>query len=418
MDNITHTLIGTLVGEVAARAAPSDQSNLPAPLRRNLCVTLAAIGSNLPDSDLLYSFFGGKVNYLLHHRGHTHTIVIALLLGAAVMGITRWWLKRRGLQPSRQDRLLLMGVLLFTPLLHIGMDFTNNYGVHPFWPLNDHWFYGDSVFIIEPLFWAACAPLAVIFRTRVTQFVMLFLLAAAIGLCLFTGLVPHAIAVAYSVVVAAMLFLGRKAPAKVALAAGVALWLGATLMFVLGAQIARSRVDAAVTQQFPGSELLDRIVTPMPTNPLCWEVVTVEREGGNATVRRAMLALTPSLLPVDRCLSRSHDLAISAPLIPVTAGASDKELQWHGQVSTPVEQLRSAAKTNCEAAAALRFIRAPWLAMVDGELVLGDLRYDFEPELSFAEIAINDDPKCPPFVPSWREPRHDLLSSSPQGSSD
>lgn len=162
MDNITHTLIGTLVGEVVARAAPSNRSNLPAPLRRNLCVTLAAIGSNLPDSDLLYSFFGGKVNYLLHHRGHTHTIVIALLLGAAVMGITRWWLRRRGLQPSRQDLLLLMGILLFTPLLHIGMDFTNNYGVHPLWPFNNQWFYGDSVFIIEPLFWAACAPLAVI----------------------------------------------------------------------------------------------------------------------------------------------------------------------------------------------------------------------------------------------------------------
>ena len=413
MDNITHTLIGTLVGEVAARAAPSNQSTLPAPLRRNLCVTLAAIGSNLPDSDLLYSFFGGKVNYLLHHRGHTHTIVIALLLGVAVMGVTRWWLRRRGLQPSRQDLLLLMGILLFTPLLHIGMDFTNNYGVHPLWPFNNQWFYGDSVFIIEPLFWAACAPLAVIFRTRAAQFIMLFVLAAAIGLCLFTGLVPHAFAAAYSILVVAMLFLGRKAPAKVALAAGVALWLGATLMFVLSAQAARAHVDAAVAQQFPGSELLDRIVTPMPTNPLCWEVATVERDGDNAIVRRAMLALSPSLLPVDQCRSRSHNLEISAPLVPVAASASNEQLQWHGQVSTPIDQLQSVAKTNCEAAAALRFIRVPWLAMVKGELVLGDLRYDLEPELGFAEIVVNDKPRCPPFVPRWREPRHDLLRPSP-----
>lgn len=409
MDNITHTLIGTLVGEVAARAAPSDQSNLPAPLRRNLCVTLAAIGSNLPDSDLLYSFFGGKVNYLLHHRGHTHTIVIALLLGAVVMGITRWWLRRRGLQPSRQDQLLLTGVLLFTPLLHIGMDFANNYGVHPLWPLNSQWFYGDSVFIIEPLFWAACAPLAVIFRTRAAQLVMLFLLAAAIGLCLFTGLVPHAIAIAYSVLVVAMLSIGRMAPAKVALAAGVTLWLGATLMFVIGGQVARARVDAAVARQFPNSQLLDRIVTPMPTNPLCWEVMTVEREAGNATLRRAMLALAPALLAVDQCPGRSLSVTSTAPLIPV-AGANSERLQWHGQISTPIDQLRSAAKTNCEAAAALRFIRAPWLATVEGELVLGDLRYDLEPELGFAEIVINDPPSCPPFVPKWREPRHDLLA--------
>src|SRR5262245_49092048 len=80
MDNITHTIIGTLVGEVAARVAPGGRSTLPATTRRNLCVTLAAIGSNLPDADLMYSFFGGKLNYLLQHRGYTHTILIALLL--------------------------------------------------------------------------------------------------------------------------------------------------------------------------------------------------------------------------------------------------------------------------------------------------------------------------------------------------
>src|SRR5512134_2669531 len=117
MDNVTHTIIGTLVGEVAARVAPSRQSTLPATTRRNLCVTLAAIGSNLPDADLLYSFFGGRINYLLHHRGHTHTILVAFLLGLATLAITRWWLRRRGLQASPQDYALLTAVLLFTPLL-------------------------------------------------------------------------------------------------------------------------------------------------------------------------------------------------------------------------------------------------------------------------------------------------------------
>ena len=57
--------------------------------RRNLCVTLSAIGSNLPDSDLLYSFFGGKLNYLLHHRGHTHTLIGAVVL-AGLMYLAAW----------------------------------------------------------------------------------------------------------------------------------------------------------------------------------------------------------------------------------------------------------------------------------------------------------------------------------------
>ena len=32
-------------------------------------------------------------------------------------------------------------------LLHLGMDFLNSYGVHPFWPIQNRWVYGDSVFI-------------------------------------------------------------------------------------------------------------------------------------------------------------------------------------------------------------------------------------------------------------------------------
>ncbi len=75
--------------------------------------------------------------------------------------------------------------MLFTPLLHIAMDFTNNYGVHPFWPVDNRWFYGDSVFIIEPLFWAACAPLAFIFKTHVARFAVLLLLVGSDRVVLF-----------------------------------------------------------------------------------------------------------------------------------------------------------------------------------------------------------------------------------------
>lgn len=409
MDNITHTIIGTLVGEVAARVAPRRRSTLPASTRRSLCVTLAAIGSNLPDADLAYSFFGGKVNYLLHHRGHTHTVLIALLLGIAVFAITCWWLRRRGLQASSEDYGLLAAVLLITPLLHIAMDFTNNYGVHPFWPLDNRWFYGDSVFIIEPLFWATCAPLAFIFKTHVARFAVLLLMVAAIALCFFSGMVPRPLAVAYALLVAAMLLIGQRAPANVALAVGVTLWLGFTAMFVLSAQLARSRLNAIAAEQFPESTVLDRVLTPMPVNPACWEVMLLQREADNAVLRRAMLALAPAWLTADRCLSRSLDLEITAPLVPVPADSGGR-LKWYGQISTPIDRLVTVAATNCEAAAALRFIRMPWLAEVNNQLVLGDLRYDREVELGFAEIAITAHPRCPVFVPKWVEPRHDLLA--------
>src|SRR4030095_2589138 len=154
MDNITHTLIGALLGETIARTTRGDSSGLSSEVRRNLLVATSAIGSNLPDVDVLYSFIGGKVNYLLQHRGYSHTIVGALLLAVATFAIARWILGQRGQAPSSKDLAWLAAVLAITPLLHIGMDFTNNYGVHPFWPLFDRWFYGDAVFIAEPLLWA------------------------------------------------------------------------------------------------------------------------------------------------------------------------------------------------------------------------------------------------------------------------
>jgi inner membrane protein len=291
------------------------------------------------------------------------------------------------------------------------MDFTNNYGVHPFWPLDDRWYYGDSVFIIEPLIWAACAPLAFIFKTHLARFAVLLLMVAAIALCFFSGMVPQVLAVVYALLVAAMLLIGQRAPANVALTVAVTFWLGVTAMFVLSAQAARSRVDALAAQQFPDGVMLDRIVTPMPVNPVCWEVMVLEREAGNAVLRRAMLALAPAWMSSDRCLSRSLDIKITAPLVPVPADNSE-QLKWYGQISTPIDRLAALAASNCEAAAALRFIRMPWLANVKDQMVLGDLRYDREPELGFAEIAITDHPTCPSFVPRWVEPRRDLLEQS------
>jgi hypothetical protein len=57
----------------------------------------------------------------------------------------------------------------------------------------------------------------------------------------------------------------------------------------------------------------------------------------------------------------------------------------------------------------MRFVRAPWLSRIDGAWVLGDLRYDREPGLSFAELAIDrPDERCPGHVPNWVPPRNDL----------
>jgi inner membrane protein len=409
MDNVTHTLIGALLGETIARTTQRDPRGLPGEVRRNLLVATAAIGSNLPDVDLLYSFIGGKVNYLLQHRGHSHTIFGALLLAAVAFAIARWRLARRGLSPSPHDVRWLGGVFAITPLLHIGMDFTNNYGVHPFWPLSNRWFYGDAVFIAEPLLWAACAPLALTFRTLLARLIVAAVLAIGIGLAWFSGLVPLLPAVTLIIVIVAMLLLAWRATAPRALTAGVALWLAVTAVFAVSSQVAARRIDAIAATLFPGEGLVDHVLTPMPANPLCWEIMLVQTRDHSLVARRTMLALAPSMIPADSCLSRSLSIPSSAPLQPVH-GANSAELHWYGEIATDLDRLRNLVATDCEAAAAMRFIRVPWLATVGADMVLGDLRYDREKALGFAEVALQVPPvACPRLVPDWRPPRADLL---------
>lgn len=408
MDNVTHTLIGALLGETVARTTPSDPHGLPADVRRNMLVATSAIGSNLPDVDVLYSFIGGKLNYLLQHRGHSHTIIGAALLAIAAFATARWLLARRGHTPSSRDLLWLAGVFAITPLLHIGMDFTNNYGVHPFWPLSNRWFYGDAVFIAEPLLWAACAPLVFTFRSKVARFIVAAVLAIGIGLASFSGLVPLLPAVVLIVVIAAMLLLGLRATPQVALAGGVALWLVVTATFAVSSQIAGRRVDKIAATLFPDESLVDHVITPMPANPLCWEIMLVQVREKLVVDRRVMLALMPSLIPADGCLSRSLNIPSSAPLQRVQADDT-AELHWYGEISTGLDELRSRVASDCEAAAAMRFIRVPWLAQVGSDTVLGDLRYDREKALGFAEVALHDPPgRCPRLLPNWRPPRADL----------
>jgi hypothetical protein len=38
------------------------------------------------------------------------------------------------------------------------------------------------------------------------------------------------------------------------------------------------------------------------------------------------------------------------------------------------------------------------------------LRYDREKALGFAEVPLQEQPDCPPFVPHWTEPRLDLIA--------
>jgi inner membrane protein len=411
MDNLTHTVIGVLVGEAAASGSTSGTGITPAQ-RRNLYVTVMAVGSNLPDLDFLYSTFTGtKLDYLLHHRGHTHTFVGALIIALLLAFAGELWLRKRS--ASRRDRIGLLVIALLAPVLHIAMDMTNNYGVHPWWPFHDAWMFGDSVFIIEPLFWAAAAPLLFVLRARVARSLIALILVAGIALSFLTGMVPTVLAIAITAITALMAFVGFKLTPRRSIAAGIALWLVVTVAFITTSHFAGRRVDALVSKMYPHARMLDRVLTPMPVNPVCWELILVQTESESLVLRRGMFSMLPSWIPASRCPGRSLDISITAPLQKI-ASADTPELKWHGEVRSPMGELLSRWAEDCHVDAFMRFARAPWLARIDDKIVIGDLRYDREAALGFAELAIDPPSEpCPTAVPSWTPPRADLALDAP-----
>ena len=138
MDNVTHTLAGMLVAEAVCTLRRESRPEL-----RAAAYLLSALANNLPDVDVVYSSWltGPKpLGSLLHHRGHTHTLLFALPAACLLYWVALRLYRRKNLLFSADETRVLLGLSLGGPLLHLLMDLGNNYGVHPFWPISGRWF--------------------------------------------------------------------------------------------------------------------------------------------------------------------------------------------------------------------------------------------------------------------------------------
>jgi inner membrane protein len=116
-----------------------------------LTLTLAA---EAPDLDVFTRFRGPAFGFA-HHRGFTHSFLglplVALLVVAFVYVV--WRIRKRKVKnptlPPRWGLLFVYACL--AGVSHILLDFTNNYGVRPFWPFSEKWYSWDIVFIVEPV---------------------------------------------------------------------------------------------------------------------------------------------------------------------------------------------------------------------------------------------------------------------------
>jgi inner membrane protein len=147
LEPITHLLFGANLGRAGLNRKTAYAT---------LTLTLAA---EAPDLDVVGRFRGAAFGFE-HHRGFTHSFLGGILVAAFVVAFV-YALHRlrrpRGvdLPPPRWGLLLVYAY--GACLSHILLDFTNNYGVRPFWPFSARWYSWDIVFIVEPILWVLLA---------------------------------------------------------------------------------------------------------------------------------------------------------------------------------------------------------------------------------------------------------------------
>ena len=114
------------------------------------------LAGEAPDLDVLANLKGGVFGFA-HHRGFTHSFAGLIFPSALVVAVLYliWILRgRRVTDPERPPRWGLLFVFAYIAgVSHILLDYTNNYGIRPFWPFSERWFSWDIVFIIEPALW-------------------------------------------------------------------------------------------------------------------------------------------------------------------------------------------------------------------------------------------------------------------------
>ncbi|MDB5729942.1 MAG: metal-dependent hydrolase [Noviherbaspirillum sp.] len=309
MDNLSHSVAGLAAGEIIHRILPEEPDTKRRDLRRRLLLISTWLASNFPDLDIVLTpLLPAPLGYLLHHRGHTHTLLYALpqaLLLWAMLWMC-WPAARRLVQQDKAARYGLMLALGVGFGLHLLMDYLNSYGIHPFHPYDSRWFFGDMVFILEPVFWiAAGIPLAMTIGSRWLKGGLAALL---VGLPLFFTVKGFLLWTSFGFLAVLALMLGliqRRAGARGI--AGLLLGALAGAGFVAVQGVATHQATLALAANLKSkdaqSRFLDGAMTPFPSNPLCWSFVSIEsnENAGTYRMRRGLLSLAPQILPVAAC---------------------------------------------------------------------------------------------------------------------
>ena len=318
MDPLTHTLFG-------ASLAATDLGR-----KTRLATPALIIGANLPDVDVLSYFRGGDFA-LGFRRGWTHGVLALVVLPALLAGLLWLWDKRRGRRDLERKPLApgwLLGLSYFACLTHPCLDWLNNYGMRWWMPFRDTWYYGDSVFIMDPWLWLVLGTGWLIGRKPARGTAIGAVATATLVVWLVASRAPAYLPVVGSVfaVLLVAFFWQPKAGWLTAHRTATLGLLSATLYIGILISI-HSATVSRVQQMLPehGVDSFDELLAgPTPANPLAWDIVVgtekVYRWGRLDWLDGGNLVLSEGELPAARELPQWNAI--------VASGQSPGFLRW------------------------------------------------------------------------------------------
>ena len=143
MDPVSQAALGAVVGQIAGHRHLGPKS-----------AAVGAVAGLLPDIDVLFSINGDYFDQLVLHRGITHSLFFAPVVGP-VLGWAVWAWERRRTRDRPPDRGRLyawMWVAGLALLSHPLLDYLTPYGTQLLLPFTDTRFAINAMPIIDPVY--------------------------------------------------------------------------------------------------------------------------------------------------------------------------------------------------------------------------------------------------------------------------
>ncbi len=374
MDNITHSLTGAAIAE----AYLPRTKNLP----RGSLILASALANNGPDFEALWTSFimPGKLGYLLFHRGHSHTLLGWPLISLFFFVAFFLYMRVRGKTPPREYWKYLGVLCLIGPPMHIFLDFVGNYGVHPFWPWNNSWIYGDAVFIIDPFVWFTYAgALAFVAANRWMKSIYGIQVALSFALMIFLPFIPWIASIFQVGLGVALLAIFYKTSPRLRMRVAAALLICFfAASFLVSASVRKSTVHSiADLNLFPPNEIQDVILSPYPANPLCWRTLVVRSNEDEDLyeIWSGFYSLFANAKEEDSICSLKGQFRPNVE-IDFLSPVGNEKIQWLHTWRNELSTFRELRNKSCHFEAFLYYARAPAWKVVGDKVHISDLRYD------------------------------------------